>query len=86
MSKTKLKAGDKAWLSKNALTNGVMECVVTGAFGGRIRTTIYHWKPFTAGKDVHATRAEAVAAAEEMRKRRIESLRKQIADLEALTF
>jgi hypothetical protein len=86
MSKTKLKAGDKVWLSKGALTHGVRECVVAGAFGGRIRANIYYWNPLTAGKDVHATRAEAVAAAEEMRKRRIESLRKQIAKLEALTF
>jgi hypothetical protein len=81
-----MQVGDKVWLSKSALTDGVTECVVTGAFEGRIRTDNYYWRPLTAGKDVHATRAEAVAAAEEMRKRRIESLRKQIAKLEALTF
>lgn len=70
-----------------ALTSGIQECVaqkvanpnhvfITGGMGYGLCI-----KP-----DWHATREEAVARAELMRTKRIASLRKQIAKLEAMTF
>jgi len=77
----------KVWVTKYALTKGILEVEVDSpvedermvrASGGW--TTYYH-KP-----DWHMTKAEAVARAEEMRTKKLASLRKQAAKLEKLRF
>lgn len=41
---------------------------------------------YKLGRDIHKVEAEALAAAESMRVKKIASLKKQIAKLEAMTF
>lgn len=81
----------KYFLTKYALSKGIEElsCVSThpGA-NGRIDVHLYgySWFWFTVGKDAHETEAAAKAAAESMRLKKIASLKKQIAKLEAMKF
>ena len=84
-----IEKGQKLWLSKYALSRGINEQMAeTGLIEGkyvRVRVCGY-WVLYTLGRDIHATRAEAVKAAETARIIKIASLRKQIAKLEKLTF
>ena len=87
-----IEKGQKMWLSKYALSRGINEQMAeTGLIEGkkwkyvRVRVCGY-WVLYTLGRDIHATRAEAVKAAETARIIKIASLRKQIAKLEKLTF
>lgn len=83
-----VKAGQRLWRSKYALTAGIEE-VVSRADVSRpeyIRLEGHGWNLFTLGRDVHATREEAVSAAEAMRAKKLNSLRKQIKKLEAMAF
>lgn len=80
----------KAWLTRYALTDGIWigeadayaESPNMIAFypDGRAEHFYVH------GNDWHRTKAAAIQRAEEMRTRKIASLRKQIAKLEAMTF
>jgi len=80
----------KVYITKYALTQGIYETEAEecGAeFKGMIRTgkeysSYYHGE----GKDWHRTREGAIKRAEEMRERKIQSLRKQIQKLENLKF
>lgn len=83
-----VKAGQRLWKSKYALTKGIEEVVSRedADDSGYIRTDKHSWNLFKIGRDVHTTRQEAVLAAEAMRVKRLNSLRKQIKKLEALTF
>lgn len=76
----------KVWITKYALTRGIQEVEAEhrgddvvlpkgDGFWGVIAKP--HW---------HESREAAVARAEEMRRKRIETLRKQIARLEKLMF
>lgn len=83
-----VKAGQRLWLSKYALTGGIEE-VVSGQDehqSAYIRLEGYGWTFFKLGREVHLTREEAVSAAEAMRVKKLNSLRKQIKKLETLTF
>lgn len=78
----------KVWVTVYALTTGIMERVIDPVGGGVAKDmeapvpTYYHIQ----GRDWHRTREGAVARAEQMRLKKIASLRKQIAKLEALRF
>ncbi len=79
----------KVWISKYALSGGITEheCDGPTEFG-----FVYPGKPFMSyvgfrmGSDAHDTREAAEKAAEAMRKKKIASIRKQLAKLEAMTF
>ena len=82
-----IRKGQKLWLSKYALSSGINERVMaTGLIEGKYVRVCGYWVLYTLGRDIHATRAEAVKAAEAARIIKIASLRKQIAKLEKLTF
>jgi len=75
------------WLSKYALSGGIAE------YQAEIRDgRAYPGEPFMSytgfdlGKDAHTTREAAVAAADIARKKKVASLKKQIAKLEATKF
>lgn len=84
----------KAWIAKYALTQGIF--VVTAEVCTDINEDMisqtepkpqfgavtYHGK----GREWHETQAGAVAYAGEMRRKKIASLKKQIAKLEAMRF
>jgi hypothetical protein len=85
----------KVWITKYALTQGIHEVGVRecldvrpdgdmverdppSSFGG----ICYHGK----GRDWHETKEGAIACADEMRRKKIASLKKQIAKLEKINF
>lgn len=77
------------WLSKYALSDGIVsEVRVQACKPGDeyIYAVGYQGTWFRRGRDIHETKAEAIKAAEAMRIKKIASLRKQIAKLEALKF
>ena len=83
-----VKAGQRLWKSKYALTEGIKEVVSSedADDSGYIRLEDHSWNLFKIGRDVHITRQEAVLAAEAMRVKRLNILLKKIKKLEALTF
>lgn len=84
----------KIWISQYALSEGVIETEgetgVIGIEGETIETSMVRLVSgryvYGEGKNWHRTREGAVARAEEMRKRKISSLRKQLELLEAMCF
>lgn len=75
------------YLSKYALSGGIKE--LEGEvleFNGRQFVEYGRFNSYALGTEIHETRAEAVMAAEAMRVKKIASLRKQIAKLEAMKF
>lgn len=75
-----------AYITKYALTEGIFE-----AEGEESNGYFYYGKGGydrnqACPEDWHRTREEAVARAEDMRKRKIASLKKSIAKMEALRF
>ena len=83
-----VKAGQRLWRSKYALTKGIDEVVAREdvCSSGYIRLEGDFWGVFKLGRDVHETAEGAIKAAEAARAKRIASLEKQIAKLKALTF
>ena len=80
----------KAWVTRYALTDGVLtgEAEVSEQSPDMIR---FFWgNPegmfYVHGNDWHRAEEAAIKRAEEMRTRKIASLRKQITKLEAMTF
>lgn len=77
------------WLSKYALTNGVVrEIKVCDSYKSDdyIREAGDAYCFYRVGRECFQTREEAIADAERRRKAKIASLKKQTAKLEALTF
>ena len=79
----------KVWITKYALTDGIIEidaevCISTGATGNMINCDrgYFHGE----GKEWHKTKESAIEKAEEMRQKKIESLKKQIKKLEEMRF
>lgn len=82
----------KMWVSKYAL--GDKGRVVEAEFEDHFRadgyvcpadsTVFSKWASFKVGRDVHVVRANAVAAAEAARKKKIASLQSQIKNLELM--
>lgn len=78
----------KVWITKYALTDGIieMECVQFGDISvrevGNPFPTYYHGE----GGEWHRTKESAIKQAEAMRQKKIESLKKQIKKLEGTRF
>ena len=81
----------KAWVTKYALTSGIMEVggTISKQYAGLFHVPAKergHFGQTFHGLDWHTVKADALDRAEEMRKAKIASLKKQIAKLEALEF
>jgi hypothetical protein len=76
-----------AWVTKHALTRGILtvdaEVYDDGCISWRGSSMFVQ---YAHGKDWHRTQAAALARAEEMRAKKIASLRKKIAALKRLQF
>jgi len=76
----------KVWISKLALTKGIYEAEVAVSESGYVSETSTWGFGGRLGRDAHETREAAVAAAEQMRLKKIASLKKQLTKLEAMKF
>lgn len=80
----------RVWITKYALTQGIIEKEVREGgkgFEGMIVTKDKYPACFHGeGKEWHRTKESAIKEAEEMRKKKIESLKKQIKKLEVMKF
>ena len=80
----------KAWITKYALTSGIheVEGEVSDIGGGTMFCygNVGYRHQTAHGNDWHKTRAEAVKRAEEMRVKKIASMKKSIASLERLKW
>jgi hypothetical protein len=79
----------KIWVTRYALTAGIQEYddaeqVTTNMVS--VQSIGFHEYFHVEGKEWHVTRESAIQRAEEMRKKKITSLRKSLAKLESLTF
>jgi hypothetical protein len=79
----------KVWITKYALTQGILEREVTQSESVPSIVTVYG-NPYEQyhgeGRDWHRTRAGAVAVAEAMRMKRIASLKKSLTKISAMSF
>lgn len=73
----------KLWISKYALSKGIKECDMRVVGGWACSMSGAYYKLW---RDAHETKEQAISAAEEMRIKKIESIKKQIAKLEKMTF
>jgi hypothetical protein len=79
----------KIWISKYALSGGITEHECEGPDGA---DCVYPGAPFMnyigfkMGRDAHATKEDAVKAAEAARIKKVAALKKQIAKLEKTVF
>lgn len=81
--------GQKVWLAKYALSEGVCEEVVRGGSSREKWITIESrttWALYKLGRDVFTNREDAVVAADVLRHKKLASLRKSIAKLEKMEF
>ena len=79
----------KVWVTKYALTVGIQEyddAQQTSPNMVCVSCNGFHEYFHGEGKEWHVTRESAIRRAEEMRKKKIISLRKSISGLESLTF
>lgn len=75
------------WISKYALSEGIKALQADVRDGKAFPGPPFsEYVGFVIGKDAHLSQAEAVAAADVMAKKKIASLRKQIAKLELVRF
>lgn len=79
----------KVWITRYALTKGIIESEVIYCGDDMVRERkqgcfpiYYHGE----GHEWHKTKESAIAKAEEMRKKKIASLKKQIEKLEKMKF
>ena len=79
----------KVWITKYALTSGIIETEAEECGDDMVRVhnstfcdSYYHKE----GREWHRTKESAIAKAEEMRKKKIDSLQKQIKKLENMKF
>jgi len=78
----------KVWISKYALTKGIYQLEVDHmsddekSVYGRSWDECFHGK----NKEWHIEKESAIARAEDMKKKKIDSLRKKIEELESLEF
>lgn len=84
--------GDKLWLSKYALTKGLIEVVVESVGSDQSVPVSVICAPhgysvvYELGKDLHATREEAEEAAKSALRKKIVQLEKQMITLRKMTF
>lgn len=83
-----MKPGNKVYVTKYAMTDGIRlsEVVCSSPHDCKYINVRGYTLSAVAGRDAHATWPEALAAAEQMRTKKIASLRKQIEKLEKLEF
>lgn len=79
----------KVWITKYALTEGIYETEASDCFD--ISPTMISvkedgWTKFFHGNECHRTREGAVSRANEMKTKRIASLKRQLAKVETLEF
>lgn len=76
------------WITKYALTKGIFQLEANPCIGfsGMIEAAHAQYPTIYHEPDWRSTREEAVARAGEMRRKKIESLKKQISRLENLKF
>lgn len=78
-----------AFITKYALTKGILEKRVGDCFDISPNMVSFigaEWSECYHGRDWHRSRADAIVRAEEMRKAKIESLKRQLTLLTALKF
>lgn len=80
----------KVYITKYALTSGIKDMETEIKKSNFADTPDYvrdaSWTSFYIGRDAFLDKSEALKKAEEMRKKKIASLRKQIVKLEKLSF
>ena len=84
----------KVWITKYALSKGIIEtdvyeeCLGTDPSGNMISVKLNGYVSYFHGKgnDWHTTKESAIQKAEEMRKKKMDSLKKQIEKLEKMKF
>ncbi len=80
----------EVWITRYALVSGITKFAVVKADGDRVEVERDHsrlWPYYHGeGREWHRTQESAITKAEEMRKRKIASLKKQIEKLEKLDF
>lgn len=76
----------KAWITKYALTKGILEKEVEDCGDGMVSERGRYFLACYRGTDWHTDKKSAIAKAEEMRKKKIASLKKQIENLERMKF
>lgn len=81
----------KVWITKYALTQGIYECEAEVCENINpdmivVRSDSHSAYYHSEGIEWHRTKEAALAKAEEMRKKKIESLKNQIAKLEKMDF
>ncbi|AOV01720.1 hypothetical protein N5K37_32445 [Delftia tsuruhatensis] len=83
-----VRTGQQVWISQHALSIGVAVDRIEklGIDPDYVWLREHKFAPYRVGKDVHTSRADAVAAAEAARKKKLSSLQKQVQKLEALKF
>lgn len=77
----------KVWITKYALTQGILEVEAKDLGDDMIKTVEKYPSYYSKeGRDWHRTKESAISKAEEMRQKKIASLKKQIEKLEAMKF
>lgn len=80
-----MKAGDKVYFVKYALSTGISLETIKESGGDYVFLHGYY-HAYRPGRDVGATWPEAVQLAEQLRQKKLKSLRKQIEKLERIEF
>jgi len=78
-----------AYITKYALTEGILELEVEESSNGYVRwpnPSIPTWSLYASKNQWRKTREEAVILANAMRDKKVATLKKQVARIEALTF
>ncbi len=76
----------QVWLVKYCLKGGITRHAVVGGIDKKYIRVEDHCAYYVLGRDCFVARADAVAAAEQMRTKRLASLRKSIRKLEKMQF
>lgn len=76
----------KSWITKFALTKGIIEKEVENCGDGMVKESENHFPTYYHRTDWHTDKQCVIAKAEEMRKKKIASLKKQIEKLEKTKF
>lgn len=76
----------KAWITKYALTQGILEREVEDRGGGLVKDISSYIPSYYHKKDYCLDKESAIAKAEEMRQKEIISLKNKIEKLEKMKF
>lgn len=77
----------KVFITRYALSEGILEIdAIIYEINPNVIYVYYNYQCFHIGKSAFLDKADAIKKAEEMRKKKIASLKKQISKLEKMTF